>query len=302
MILGMADIFQRVFIPLDGSPAAASVIDQLLPLFQRTGGEVVLARAVQATGTGLEDYPGVMGSDPAVAAEEAETFIDREVSVLKTLGLNARGVVLRGPAGVALLEGAKDEKATLIAMATHGRSGIARWALGSIAEKVLRACEQPLMLVRSFRPGGEVVDEREEAFPRHILFPVDGSDRALEPAPVIQQLAGMHGAAVSVLHFVSDYEGEEGMKVGAEQLERASATLSALGLRPETHLLRGDPAKGIVERGGLGGLLVNEVPVDLIVMSSHGRSGMSRWVLGSVTEKVLRHVGVPMLIMKSQSD
>jgi nucleotide-binding universal stress UspA family protein len=276
-------MFERVLVPLDGSAASRVVIDQLLPILQKAAREVVLLQVVATAGTGLDDYPGVMLSDDYKLAEEkARENVEREAAVLSTLGVNVRSKVMTGAAGHRILDAARELEVTLIAMATHGRSGPARWAFGSVAEKVLRASVTPLVLVRSFPSDEAVARQPQTRCPRHILVPIDGSEQSLQAVTSVRQLTRHCDPSVTVVHFVSDYAGKKGMQEGESYLAEARGLFRALGLRVNTELLRGDPARGIVEHGNFS--VTDEPPIDFIAMSSHGRSGLSRWVLDAHRE------------------
>lgn len=269
-------MLERVVVPLDGSAASRAVLEQSLPLL-RNAGELILLRVIDPAGP---DVPG------------AEARVEAEARVLSGLGVGTRATTVVGEPAAAILETAESFRATLVAMTTHGSSGPSRWTMGSVATKVLRACHAPVLIVRSFVASDENPDT---GFPTHVLVPIDGSELALEAVPVLRQLARLTAPEISVVHFASELGGERALREGTHHLAHARGLLHALGLRARTQLLRGDPASGILAHGGAPG---SGGAVDLILMTSHGRSGLTRWMLGSVTEKVLRHASVPMLVVK----
>ncbi|MCI0657553.1 MAG: universal stress protein, partial [Acidobacteria bacterium] len=181
----------------------------------------------------------------------------------------------------------------LIAMTTHGRGALARWALGSVAHKVLRASPFPVLLARSIgRPVPQV---------RRVLVPLDGSLRAEAAIPHAAQLARVYGAEILLL-YVSPAPGIEAkdskfrrwVRAETARVEARFAALrsSLAPLAVRTAVDEGDAAVRIIKRS-------EAPPGTLVAMSSHGRTGIPRWTLGSVAEKVLHRTAVPMLIVKS---
>jgi nucleotide-binding universal stress UspA family protein len=298
----------RIVVPLDGSQLAESILVRIRPLLRREGSEIVLVRAVELPPAGEADA----GRIAALLAEDAQHYVKAMEKRLGDIGLRARSVIRVGGAAGVILDAAAEVKATMIAMTTHGRSGLARWFLGSVAEKVLRASDVPVLLLRSFQGGlqgtGQPAPVVEEAFDR-ILVPIDGSRSSLAILPEAISIAKRLGSRV----FLVSVE-EQGFHVGgfsgklvdrpatrpelpkeptAEDLARfAEQSFAAEGIPTTSFALAGNPAVRLLD-------FAREQKATLIAMSTHGRSGPSRWVLGSVTEKVLRAADVPMLIVRS---
>jgi nucleotide-binding universal stress UspA family protein len=222
---------------------------------------------------------------------------------------------MEGPAAAVILDAAREEAATMIAMTTHGRGGLARWVMGSVAEKVARASDVPVLLVRSFRetPQGEIEPEAQELPFRKILVPVDGSPTSIAVVDAVEEFARLFGSEVLVLHvwpinlapvyvapglpvFSTDPAGifpiptpekDEMTAPSAERLRRA-------GLQVTRITASGDAASEILDQCQTRG-------ADLVALGTHGRSGVSRWVLGSVAERVLRHARTPILLVRTPS-
>jgi nucleotide-binding universal stress UspA family protein len=194
---------------------------------------------------------------------------------------------------------------TLIAMGTHGRSGLGRWLLGSIAEKVLRGTQNPLFLVRSTDndpPQGE-------ASFSSILVPLDGSALAASVLPMATQLAKRLALGVVLFRafelpakayygredFLPDYA-ELTNQVRAETqayLDERAAEIRTNGVAIVTaRVNEGLPADEILR-------CTADYPNSLVVMCTHGRSGVQRWMVGSVTETVVRHSTDPVLVLRA---
>ena len=287
--------YSRILLPLDGSDAAAVVMPQLLSLLKKGGSDVVVLRVVDDPAVN-QALPGDAPPSSRVALDQAQAYVEEVVRELRDAGLEARGRVMAGYAVGSIVDVAKQEEANLLVMATHGRTGLKRWALGSVAESVLRASEIPLLVVRAFAGRGEEAGlERSERRFERVLVPIDGTDRSLEVVPHALSLARVAGARLIVTHFASDYLGKKAMAAGQTALDRAQAAFASSGVEVEYDLRRGDPATGIVDYG-----LLEANPghrVDAVVMCSRGRSPLARLVLGSVASRVLRAAVVPVLVV-----
>ena len=208
--------------------------------------------------------------------------------------------LLEGPTVDALL--AATQPGDLMVMATHGRGGPVRWFLGSTAEAVIRRATVPVFLVRANENGPS------QFTVRRIVVPLDGSARAEEALPMAQDLATRLGIPVHLVTVI-DISGSVtlDLAVSAISAERLEEALIQLFTAAESHLARacehlGDSGLAIstdVLHGEPGVAIPNAtLPGDLLVMTTHGRSGPARWVLGSVAEAVVRRSTVPILLMR----
>lgn len=291
-------MFDRILIPLDGSETAEAILHQLRRLILIEKTEIVLLRSVSILASGMGAYPmsGIDGTFLLRDLEaEAARYLAGVAERLTAEGATVRWVVKVGNAADTILDVVRTEGATIIAMSTHGRSGVTRWLLGSVTEKVLRASPVPLLLARSFRPDeqGEMSLAGPGELPvTKILVPTDLSGTSLRLAPQVAELARLYQARVEVVHvldFPEDWQppGEEVETILAQAVEAFDE--QRIDVVP---LLRwGDAATAILRVG-------EERSIDLIAMTTHGRTGFRRWWLGSVAEKVLRAASVPMLIVR----
>lgn len=277
-------MLDRIVVALDGSEIAAAALPLVELLAGRLASEIVVLRVHDTRLGGARDEPGESRADEKA---EAERFVADVSDTLRAQGLRARGVVLEGtPAETITRFG--ESAASVIAMASHGLSGVSRWALGSVAEKVLRTSRVPLLLVRAF------AKEAPTQALRQIVVPVDGSARALAVVPWVAAIAKPFDAAVRVVHFVSDYAKKGAMLAGERHLEEARDAFAREGVTVALDIRRGDPAMGIAEYGLLDA--GRDAP-DLVAMSTHGRSGARRILLGSVAERVLRAATTPLFVL-----
>jgi nucleotide-binding universal stress UspA family protein len=209
----------------------------------------------------------------------------------------------RGAAAEVIAEHAEQLAAGLIAITTHGRGGLDRWAMGSVADRLAHMSRTPLLL---FRPlAGEAV---ERAPLSSVMLPLDGSDLAEAALPFATALAKTMGLQVVLTRIappvfamprgqnpehVSQAEGW--LRQSAhEYLKTIQEQFNTEGLDATVDIEAGDPAQAIVEKAA-------SRPGTLIVMTTHGRSGLGRWLLGSVADKIVRSGAAPVLLLRSHA-
>ena len=298
-------MFGRMLIPLDGSKTA----EEVLPYARRLAagarvavellGVVEMADIAEDIASNQAAYAGALVREAIRNSTEyleklAQTFHDGKV----------RCDVQQGRPEDIIIAAASADRATLIAMATHGRSGVTRWLLGSVTEKVLRGTVNPLLVVRA--PGNSKTDG--EAALRSVIVPLDGSDVAetiLSPVATLAKALDLQVLLIRVYglplptyggddYYVPNYlELKDQIRDEAEgYLNSRASLLRAQGVAEvSTVVIEGSAADAIID-------LARETPDNLIALSPYGRSGLQRWVLGSVTEKVVRHCQDPVLIVR----
>jgi nucleotide-binding universal stress UspA family protein len=283
-------MLERILVPLDGSTRAEAILTELRVLLARHDSEVVLLRVVALPTTmNPQEYARLLDE----RRTEARAYVQRVAGELASAGATARGVVYEGYPADAILAGAREQAATLIALTTHGRTGLARWDLGSVTEKVLRGGEFPILVTRSFETveAGATRDRRPaQAAIRRMLLPIDAGDLSLAAVGPATELASLFGAEILLVHVLDENLAGE---LPMPDIERTQEMVTATGLRAEVVLERGDAAGRILA-------VAAERQADLIVMATHGRSGLKRWVLGSVAERVMRAAPVPLLLVRGR--
>lgn len=282
-------LFARILVPLDGSATAEAVLPQIRRLLLRADAELLAFRAEDLTGTPMLVYAPHKDD----LFRRADEYLAAVAGPLREAGARIRKIVREGQPAAAIVQAADHEKATLIAMSTHGRSGLARWTLGSVTERVVRTSPVPVLVLRSFEPGARPVPRTERAF-RKVLVAVDGSACSFEALPAAASFARTFGSKV-VAVIVEEPEIDPKIAGGTpkELLDRAVAALNELGVKADAVVLKGDPASELVDA-------CLRLEAEALVMSTHGRSGLARWMMGSVTEKVLRAAPVPLLVVRSR--
>ena len=272
-------MFERILVPLDGSPLGEAVLTQVRRILFHKDAEVLLVQAV-STPTPAEG----MGLDLLQA--QAQSYLQRTEKDLLDQGARARSILRIGAPAEVILNVADEERVSLIAMSTHGRTGLARWALGSVTEKVVHASRVPVLAVRSFSESGAQAP-RADLDLKKILVPVDSTAMSLEVVGPAVELARLFGSTVALLHVCRG----AACSIPIPELTCAYDEFRAGGIPLEPLLKEGDPAEQILET-------CREQAAGLIAMTTHGRVGVARWMMGSVADKLLRAAPVPVLIVR----
>ena len=280
-------MMERILVPLDGSPASEAILPFVELLARRVGAEVLLFRAVQS------------GVFPVVSADEdwgAQDLRPKRMELIRQ-GVRARTITRAEGAVPAILQTAREERVSLIAMATHGKTGLAHLLLGGICEGVLRGSPVPVFAVRPFQASGPA----RPAF-RNILVPLDDTGSSLSILPAACAFASLFGSRLVFLHVAVPGRGalaalgrDERERAGdpAPPLENAVQQAAAAGIRSRILVDTGDVRDRILAR-------VRSEGIDLIAMTTHGRSTLSRLLFGSVSEGILRRAEVPLLLCREQ--
>ncbi len=307
-------MYRRMLVPLDGSELAEVVFNYAKELAARLDLDLTFLHVCSP------DERELLPMHQAYVERVAETVRRQSQDVQKKAGVEpggkavaAHGELAVGYSAEEIVRYADENNIDLILMATHGRSGIGRWAMGSVADKVLRASKKPVWLVRAGIPEEIVYDKWPK---KTILVPLDGSELAESVLPHVEALAKQRDAELVdvVLLRVCEYpivplDYAEGIPVGWDkQLEQATARckqvaaqylagvekrLKDIGLSVKSEVLEGKPADEIAD-------YAKRNPFNLIVMATHGRSGISRWAYGSVAEKLVAGVTCPLFLVRQR--
>ena len=301
-------MYKKILVPLDGSKisegvlpyaralaAAANIPVQLL---QVTELETPIPSVVSQQDRAHNILTTERGRDGDYLKEIAASFPDpAAVSCSVRIGKPAEVII----------EVAAMHLDTLIAMATHGRSGVRRWLLGSVAEKVLHGADNDILLIRATE---EIETKEATAQLKRLVIPLDGSVLAEKVVSCAVELAEklnlevillrvylMPGVAYPTGRYAPDWKllDKETRQRASEYLRGQIRQVQNQGLdRVSFRVVEGSAAEKIIE-------VARENPESLIVMSTHGATGAGRWVLGSVTERVIRHADTAVLVVRAKN-
>lgn len=302
-------MFTKILVPLDGSTLSEQALAPAEQLAQATGARLLLLRSVQPiyatapmpAGELEWMWPSAIQDDQR---RDVELYLDDTRRRVERAGCAARVLATEGdPAGV-IVDTAEHEASDLIVMNTHGESGVRRAVFGSVTERVLHSVSCPVLVTRSDAPL------------RRMLIPLDGSPLGEMVLPPALEVARALGAQIVLLRvnellttnplnvaLSMDWEASESeRRLSGEARQAAEAYLREIALRHhlspadvQTIVLDGSPANRIQEFARL-------YAIDLIAMSTHGHTGLRRWLYGSVTHKVMRGAHRAMLIVRPDAD
>jgi len=278
-------MLEKVVVPLDGSKLAEVALPYAEELTGKMGSEIILL--------------SVLPSEDLHEYEKHRSYADKIVSYTRrhiekyigeSSGLPVRiGTATRcGNPAEGILDYVGSGSSKLIVMATHGRSGISRWAVGSVADKMVRATsKQPLILIRA---KGCHPDVSAKRILKRALVPLDGSKRSEAVIPHISEIARNLDMELTLLRVVPR---KSRLRKDAENyLENWCRQLEDAGIKSKSELRIGAAADEIID-------LADETAMDLVAMSTHGQASINLWSLGSVAQKVLLGGNTPLLLVRA---
>lgn len=299
----------KVLLPTDFSHYALYAMKYAIAIAQRYDGEVHFAHVLSPTVTSAGSSLGLwvtrtdMDKFAARLRENAERRLTHLARIASDAGVPSGYHIIQGSPALVLPELAHRLQCDLIVAATHGRTGLEHVVYGSVCEKMIRQAHVPVLCVK--HPEHEFVkeDDGEFAFDlKRVLFPTDFSDVAQHAVPYAVSICKQFGAqlvlfhAEEVLPVSPDYMPDRIAASVEELSERSREGLELMqekldGVEVEIVTAAGSPDRQIAQ-------LTQESHIDLIVMPTHGRSGVAHVLFGSVAEKVLRLARCPVLIVR----
>jgi len=287
-------MLKKILIPLDGSQLAERALGPGLQLAERSEAGLLMLRSLAVvqrlpvpTGYVLGDSGAWWPNEVDLEKQqEATRYLESVCARVISKKIPTRVNVRDGDAADSILDTAKSTTTDLIVMSSHGYSGITRWMLGSVAERVLQAAPCPVLVVRSPEPL------------RHILIPLDGSELSEQVLKPAFELAELLQCKVTLLRAIrpvtaaevedlENYERGFGRTFEEELHYEAAEYLRGIA---QTHGPHVPEILTTVTHGSAAPCILDYADqhrVDVIAMSTHGRTGLQRWVYGSVTEKIL---------------
>ena len=296
-------MYRHILVPLDGSRLAEDILGPVRGMALKLGSRVTLLHVVEANAPAR-----VHGEPHLTSIADGEAYLERLASNLRDDGVNVEMHVHdRSVADVAAAIDAHAHEvgADLIALCKHGRAGLTQVLLGSIAQKILRGGGTPILLKR---PRGDADAEPYQL--RHILVPIDHKHDTRQVVDRAATLASAFGAEVRLMTAVPSLARARGTSPSARlmpsattasiemevetittELAEQAAHLAAAGVEATIHLRHEEPAEAILQEA-------SKWPADLVVMSTHARTGFGAWYSGSTGTRVIAEAGGPLLLLR----
>jgi nucleotide-binding universal stress UspA family protein len=285
---------KRILVPVDGSPLSERALGYAAALAGPLGATISLLRAVMT----VKPHSSSDEQFNVDVLREAEAELEQLAARCTGQGLSSETAIWQDEAGWAIVEAARTKDAALIVMSTHGRSGLGQFLYGSVADRVMGSADAPIVLI----PPG-VGDDWARASPFQIVVPLDGSafaEHAVGPAEEIARAMGAAVRLVAALDPPYSWAGADAYTVldpGAE-LATAREYVESIATRMRGN---GIAAHGIAVWGPPDRVILDsarDTGAHLIVMATHGRSGLARVALGSIAKAVLHRSTAPLMIVR----
>jgi nucleotide-binding universal stress UspA family protein len=311
-------------VPLDGSTLAERALPVAAHIARASAARLLLVRAVAVPAT----YGLMIEGDTLRwhqvhdETEAARASLEETARSAALAGLPVDRIAEVGTAADVILDALAERSADLVVMTSHGRTGVGRWVLGSVAEHVVHHAPAPVLVLRGHESS--IGDSAASAVKHRlrVLAPLDGSplaETALAPVRALALALAAPGAAdIHLTLVVTPYEAEQANMPDALIVDGAKAYLARTAQRlladgdgdgrlsvTWSVAVNYDYAHGILSMAEAesAGQAAGEPPIsrcDLIAMATHGYGGLARWALGSVAERVLHATHLPILIVRPQ--
>ena len=296
-------MFEKILVPLDRTELSEGILPCVSQLAKGLKAPVVLLSVIDPGSVseqlvGNFEHAGGLHTPPTFERLKKEAMARLEEGAKRLddeRAVTTRCVVSVGEPAEEIVRVAEGEGCDLIAMATHGRSSLWRTIRGSVTDRVIRSANVPTLAVAQKRADG---NRREGAIISKVLVALDGSRLAETALPYVEHLARNLSLEVVLvqamepgMQYLSLRVIEACEKLTAEYLKGIAEKLQAGGLKVRWQHLHGSAAASLVD-------LARETPGNIIVLATHGRSGLRRWIAGSVADAVVRASGNPVLVIR----
>jgi len=299
-------MFEHVLVPLDGSPLAESVLPHALEMARTFGAKTTLLQVVEQESAA----PASCAVDPLdwhLRKAEAEAYLHKVVQRIGEPDLGLACECVEGQAAERIIDFAHRHGVDLIALCSHGRSGLSGWNVSSVVQKIILRAHVSTLLVRAYY--GSPTFQRPLRY-RRMVVTLDCSQRAECVLPLATQIARFHEAELLLTHVVRRPEMprrsppealdlelaervvERNRQDATQYLDHLQARLSSdLGETQHRLLVHENAAAALHD-------LVEAEEAELVVMSAHGHSGCNRWPYGSVAVSFIVYGHTPLLIVQ----
>lgn len=283
-------MYENILLPVDGSEGVSEILHHAAAQAQYWDATVHLLHVADTT----RDSVTVVNADVVdTLVTEGEEIVEDAGSILASHGVAYETDVVQGSPAPTIVEYANRYQHDLVLMPTHGRTGISRYFVGSVTEKVVRLCPKPVLTAR-------MQPDESLSFPfESVLVPTDGSpgaragsDHGLRLADALDATLHVLGVAetASLGPDVRSVLSDEALEAAAsDAVDDVIARAEKRGIADTVrHVPHGDPADEIRT-------LIDDTDIDVVTMGTTGRRGVDRILLGSVAERTVRSAPVPVI-------
>ncbi|HBY95096.1 MAG TPA: hypothetical protein DEP84_14240 [Chloroflexi bacterium] len=296
-------MFKHILAPLDGSTLAECVLPHVVAMAEACRARVTLLRVCECAHTAGR-IPAVDPLDWEICKTEAQAYLERLAARLGEIDVPTECVVLEGQPAESVIQFVRDSGVDLVILSSHGASGLSRWNVSSVVQKIIYRAHVATMIVRAYQPAPlELTGLRYQ----RLLVPLDGSKRAECILPLATMLTNFHECQLLLTHVIPRPEMARRVPPSAEDNELADRITernrqeaveyfrhlrSSFPTDFETRLLINNDVAATLHT------VAEEEHVDLVVLAAHGYSGQTRWPFGSVTTSFIAYGTTLLLIVQ----
>ncbi len=300
-------MINHILIPLDGSELAECVLPHIMAIAPVTHAHITLIHVLERPRNGKGTAP----IDPVgwhMQKQESQSYLEHNVGRLQEKDLNVDYVILEGNPAETIIEFARNNAVDLIALSTHGRTGLSGWNVSSVVHKILLRSYKSILLVRAYATLPAEVQYRR------LFLASDGSARAEYILPFAMSLAQFYESDVILGTVIQKPQTLQRFPLSAPDTELINQ-LAIKNQEAATHYLDqlvnqfslknlSATPQVIVVDNVVGALydMVEEAHADLVMIAAHGHSGERRWPYGSIAASLITYGSTPLMIMQDLSE
>ncbi len=299
-------MFNHILVPLDGSTLAECVIAHARIVAEALGARITLLHVLERSHSPDLDQT-INPLDWHIRKTDAQTYLDRMTALIVDSVPDVCNVIVEGNAPDGVIDYAHHNNVDLIALSSHGRSGLSGWNVSSVVQKIILRSYVSTFIVRAYKTAGE---SGGEVTYKKILIALDCSQRAESALPIAIRLARHQGARLLLAHVVNRPEMPRHLPRSKEDTDLAErlmgrnyseaehylaqldSQLSSTEISIQTFLHIGSNAAATLDD------LVESENVHLVVLSAHGYNSVEKWPYGSVAVNFIAYGSTPLLIMQ----
>jgi len=302
-----ATVINHILVPLDGSALAECVIPHVTAIAPVTNARVTLLHVLQHAHNG-NGSPAVDPVEWHLQKQKSEKYLEQMVNRLRDSGiLGVESVILEGNPANSVIDFAQNNNVDLIALSTHGNSGLSGWNVSSVVQKILLRSYKSILLVRAYLPSAA---ETTKIRYKRLFVGMDCSPRSEFVLPFAISLAQFHKSQIilecaiekpqAINRFPLSDEDTESIKKFVERNYQAATRyfkqlvtqFSTKDIKLKTHVSTGDNAIALLHD------MAEESNADLMMLAAHGQTGGRRWPYGSVTTSFIAYGNTSLMIMQ----
>lgn len=303
-------MISHILVPLDSSTLAECVLPHVMAVAPAMNARVTLLHVLEHPRNG-NGTPAVDPVDWHLRKHKSERYLEEIAERLRSSGLHTEYNIIEGSPAQSIIEFARNNNVDLIALSTHGNSGLSGWNVSSVVQKILLRSYKSMLLIRAYKPG---FGDSSKVRYKRLFIGLDRSMRAEYVLPVAVKLAQVHKSELmmgtviekpQIIHRfpLSERDSmlineivEKNQESASHYLEQLLTQFSMEGLELKTDIVVGENTSSVLHD------MVEEINADLVMLVAHGHSGERRWPYGSVTNSFIAYGNTSLMIMQDLSE